>query len=82
LLISKAQSYRLLKLTIHSNQNNKRNIYMGHTAIKDKTKNQWIIIDCKGNPMETLPTFESVVDALRYINEHFSAKAKTSKTAL
>lgn len=43
---------------------------MRYTAIKDKTSNQWVIVDDFGNPTESVPTFESVVDALKYINEN------------
>jgi hypothetical protein len=47
---------------------------MSYTAIKDKMQNKWIILDCKGNLVESVPTFDSVVDALRYINENFPTR--------
>ena len=52
---------------------------MSHKAIKDTETNKWHIVDCKGDTMESTPTFDSIIDALKYINLNFLAKKVTGK---
>ena len=52
---------------------------MSYKAIKDAVTNKWHIVDCKGNSMESIPAFDSIIDALKYINLNFLAKKVTGK---